>query len=307
MSYYEANIGKYPYPQYSVIQGGDGGMEYAMCTLITGERKFESLVGVTAHEMAHAWFQHVLATNESKYEWMDEGFTTYISNLAENEVLKKEKEFPNQGSYDTYKKLAVSGVEQPQTTHADRYHYNYAYGASAYAKGAVFLDQLGFVVGEENLEKIIKEYYNEWKFKHPRPNDFKRVAERVSGIELDWYLTDWTQTTNTIDYGIKSVTEEKKNAKITLERTGLMPMPVEVKVIFNDDKEQYYYIPLQIMRGEKKTKAETIVLKDWAWAYPTYEFVINKPKSSIKTIAINPLGKVADVNDLNESYSNPTP
>src|SRR5690606_41066796 len=63
-------IGQYPYEQYSVIQGGDGGMEYAMCTMITGEREFDSLFGVTAHELAHSWFQFVLAFNESKHGWM---------------------------------------------------------------------------------------------------------------------------------------------------------------------------------------------------------------------------------------------
>ena len=66
-------VGAYPYPQYTVIQGGDGGMEYPMITLITGERKLPSLVGVTIHEMAHSWFQALVATNESLYEWMDEG------------------------------------------------------------------------------------------------------------------------------------------------------------------------------------------------------------------------------------------
>ena len=80
MKYFSEKIGQYPYKQYSVIQGGDGGMEYAMCTLITGKRKWGSLFGVTAHELAHTWFQFLLATNESKHPWMDEGFTTYISN-----------------------------------------------------------------------------------------------------------------------------------------------------------------------------------------------------------------------------------
>ena len=74
MAFYSDNIGKYPYNQYSVIQGGDGGMEYGMCTLITGKRPFNSLFGVTAHEMAHTWFQFLLATDESQHEWMDEGF-----------------------------------------------------------------------------------------------------------------------------------------------------------------------------------------------------------------------------------------
>ncbi len=72
MSYFNTHIGSYPYKQYAVVQGGDGGMEYAMCTLITGERNLNSLIGVTAHEMAHSWFQFLLATNELKHEWMDE-------------------------------------------------------------------------------------------------------------------------------------------------------------------------------------------------------------------------------------------
>lgn len=90
MSYFNSAIGPYPYKQYSVIQAGDGGMEYGMCTLITGNRKYGSLVGVTAHEMAHAWFQFILATNETKHEWMDEGFTSYISDEAMNEVMNEE-------------------------------------------------------------------------------------------------------------------------------------------------------------------------------------------------------------------------
>ena len=83
MQYFSEHIGTYPYKQYSVRQGGDGGMEYAMCTLITGKRSFGSLVGVTAHEMAHTWFQFLLATNEAKHEWMDEGFTEYYSNTVQ--------------------------------------------------------------------------------------------------------------------------------------------------------------------------------------------------------------------------------
>ena len=84
MEYFEQNIGLYPWKQYSIIQGGDGGMEYAMCTMITGERPYPSLLGVTAHEMSHAWHQHLLATNEAKHPWMDEGFTEYATSHAVN-------------------------------------------------------------------------------------------------------------------------------------------------------------------------------------------------------------------------------
>ena len=149
MRFYNQTIGEYPYKQYTVAQGGDGGMEYAMLTLITGNRNFDSLVGVTAHELAHSWFQHVLATNEMKYEWMDEGFTTYISTLAEDEVLNKNNFFPLERSYNNYLYLALSGKEEPQQTNANRYEYNLAYELSAYSKGAVFLGQLGYVVGAD--------------------------------------------------------------------------------------------------------------------------------------------------------------
>ena len=132
-------------------------MEYAMCTLITGERKFESLVGVTAHEMAHTWFQFLLATNEGKHEWMDEGFTSYISNEAMNVVMDSKNPNPHSGSYRGYTFLANSGKEQPQTTHADRYASNRAYGITAYSKGNVFLAQLEYVIGKENLQKTKKE------------------------------------------------------------------------------------------------------------------------------------------------------
>ncbi|WP_299246946.1 M1 family metallopeptidase [uncultured Aquimarina sp.] len=305
MKYFSSTIGKYPYDQYSIIQGGDGGMEYAMCTLITGGRNFGSLVGVTAHEMAHAWFQHILATNEAKHEWMDEGFTSYISTLAMNEVMQQNKTNPMSGMYQGYFQLATSGIEQPQSTHADRYTRNGAYGASAYAKGAVFMAQLGYIIGEENLSKTIRRYYDEWKFKHPTPNDFKRVAEKVSGMQLDWYLTDWTQTTNTVDYGIKEVLETEKKTSITLERIGLMPMPIDVYVEYLDGTKESFYIPLRMMRKEKDNpfpKMKRTLLDDWAWTNPTYSLEISKPKSAIKTISIDITKQMADIDTSNNSY-----
>ena len=298
MTFFSENIGPYPYKQYSVVQGGDGGMEYAMSTLITGERKFESLVGVMVHELAHSWFQHILATNEAKNEWMDEGFTSFISSLCMNTVMNQQKPNPFEGSYNGYFSLVLSGKEQPQTTHADRYAYNSAYGSSAYSKGAVFLAQLGYIIGQDKLMVTLQKYYEDFKFKHPTPNDIKRTAEKVSGMELDWYLTDWTQTTNTIDYGIKKVSENEGGAEIELERIGLMPMPLDILVVYNDGTQETFYAPLQIMRGEKENPYGGItrtVLPDWAWAYPTYTFKIGQPMANIKAIVLDPSQLMADV------------
>ncbi|PZW44162.1 peptidase M1-like protein [Mesonia algae] len=300
--YFNEHIGEYPYDQYSVIQGGDGGMEYAMCTLITGNRSFGSLVGVTAHEMAHAWFQHILATNESKHEWMDEGFTTYISTLAQNEVLSEGKENPLSGAYRGYTYLANSGAEQPQSTHADRYHLNQAYGLAAYSKGAVFLGQLEYLIGKENVSKTLKQYYKEWKFKHPTPNDFKRVAEKVSGAQLDWYLTDWTQTTNTIDYSIENVEAKNQNTVVTLKRNGQMPMPIELRVTFTNGKTQDFYIPLQMMYWQKPNTGE--LGETWSWANPNYEMTLMLAKDQISKIEIDPSQKMADIKRDNNVFEN---
>ena len=302
--YFNKHVGDYPYKQYSVIQGGDGGMEYAMCTLITGKRKLGSLIGVTAHELAHTWFQFLLATNESKHEWMDEGFTSYISNLAMNEIMKEEKDNPNSNSCRGYNYIATSGKEQPQSTQADRYTTNTGYGVAAYSKGAVFLSQLEYVIGKDNLNKTLLRYYKEWAFKHPTPNDFIRVAEKVSGAELDWYLTDWTQTTNTIDYGIKNIVSEKEKTTVTIERIGLMPMPIDLKVTYEDGTTGNFYIPLQMMRTNKpnpRLGESWTVLPDWAWAYPNYSFVLKKDKK-IKSIVIDASGLMADVNLENNTY-----
>jgi hypothetical protein len=307
MDFYNKNVGQYPYKQYSVIQGGDGGMEYGMCTLITGNRSYGSLVGVTAHEFAHSWFQFVLASNESKHEWMDEGFTSFISDLAMEEILPgKEKEAnPFSGAYQGYYYLVKSGKEQPLSTHADRYDYNMAYGISAYSKGEVFLAQLGYLIGTDNLMKTIKRYYYDYKLTHPTPNDIKRSAERVSGANLDWYLTDWTQTLNTIDYGIKEVVENGKSTSVNLERIGRTPMPLDILVVYTDGSKETFYIPNTLMRWEKENPYPDIprtVLNGWDWAYPTFTFEITKPKNSIQAIVIDPSGLMADVNAENNTF-----
>jgi len=308
MEYYNKIVGKYPYQQYSVIQGGDGGMEYAMCTLILGEGKLDGLVGVIAHEMGHSWFQHILASNESKHPWMDEGFTSFIEDLGVNEIAEKKVENPFSSAIKSYIALANSGKEQPLSTHGDRYDENRSYSIASYSKGEVFLVQLQYLIGKENLMKTLQKYYADFKFKHPTPNDIKRTAERVSGANLDWFLTDWTETLNTIDYGIKNVesaTDGVQKTGISLERIGRTPMPIDLLVEYTDGTKESFYIPLRMMSFVKENPNPEIkrtVLKDWTWGNPNYFFELDKPKSSIKKITIDPNGLLADVKPDNNFF-----
>jgi aminopeptidase N len=151
----------------------------------------------------------------------------------------------------------------------------------------------------------LKRYFSEFKFKHPTPNDIKRTAERVSGAELDWYLTDWTLTTNTIDYGIKSVNEEGDATIVNLERIGRMPMPIDLEVEYLDGSKEAFYVPLRMMsfvKDNSNPAMKRTILNDWAWGNPNYQFKIPTNKANIKKITIDASGFMADVKKDNNVY-----
>lgn len=298
------HFGEYPYESYSFIQGGDGGMEYPMATLITGHRSFGSLVGVSVHELIHSWYQGVLASNENMYPWMDEGFTTYASNLVMDQLFDRDQKNPHRGSYRSYFSVVERDKEEPMSVHADAYHTNMAYGVSAYAKGNVFLSQLEYVVGTEPLLGAMKRYFHAWKFKHPEPRDFKRIVEKESGMQLDWYFMYWLNTTRTCDHGIKEVRSDRDRSHVVIEDQGKIPMPLEVEVEYVDGESELYYIPLEMMRGKKafKEDEDPIVLEERPWPYPEYEFTIDRPEAEIERIEIDPSGYLADIEREDNVY-----
>lgn len=313
--YINKNFGQYDYKQYSFIQGGDGGMEYPMATLITGERNIGSLVGVAVHELMHSWYQMMLATNESLYSWMDEGFTSYASSrvmqyLIENKILMPGRVAanPQAGNYAGYFNLAKSGFEEPLSTHADHFQTNRAYGLAAYSKGSVFLAQLEYVLGKPIFDQALLRYFYTWKGKHPNVNDFIRVFEKSSQLELDWYKEYLYHTTFTIDYAIQNVSSKDNNTIITLERKGKVPMPVDVVITKKDGTKVGYTIPLQIMRGAKGADLpgiNWIVSSDWAWTNPQYSLNLPVKIEDVLTIEIDPSERMADIERINNVWNNP--
>lgn len=293
-------FGEYEYPQYSVIQGGDGGMEYPMGTLITGNRKMGSLLGVTVHELIHSWYQGMLATNEAKYPWMDEGFTTFASSVVLSKINESPMNFA--GSIQGYQRLAKSGNQEPLTTHADHYHTNFGYGVASYTMGSLVPVQLMHIIGEDAFFKGMKDYHAQWAYKHPRPDNFKRVMERASGIELDWFFENWIGTTKHIDYGITDVKKTFSNYEISLENMGQMPMPISVELEFKNGETQKYYIPLRITRGVREFTDGTIVAEEWPWTNPNYILLLPKKIGKIKTVRLFPENLVPDVNSENNIF-----
>lgn len=307
------NFGKYPYSSYAFLQGGDGGMEYPMATLITGERKISSLIGVSIHELMHAWYYGMLGTNESLYSWMDEGFTEYATSEVENHLMKNKlmpgapKEDPHIDMVNAYCGFTKSGLEEQLSIHSDHYNRNQAYGVGAYVKGHVFLTQLQYIMGKPTFDKALLNYFNIWKYKHPNVNDIIRVMEKESGLELDWFKEYFVYTTRTIDYEVANVKKEnRKETTIELKNSfGNMPMPLDVVVTMDNGDVKRYHIPLRIMRGEKKSDvwgSNHIVLPDWPWTHPDYSFTIKEKFKNIKKVEIDPSGRLADVTRENNIW-----
>ena len=290
----EKTFGVYPYKQYSFIHGGDGGMEYPMATLLINP-------GAWLHEWMHNWFQGLLGTNESLYAWMDEGFATYAGGRV-NAFLNNNTGFAFDGSYKSYNSLTKSGKEEPLTTHADHFNTNAAYTAAAYSKGAVFLEQLGYIVGAQVRDKILLEYYKQWRFKHPNVSDFIRIAEKVSDIKLDWYKEYWVNSIKTIDYGIDSLWEEGGMTKVRLSRIGLMPMPIDLQIVFKDGTKELHYVPMNLMYGEKPVEESAIprkVYQPWKWTHSTYTIETTKKLVDFVVVEIDPSLRLADIERKN--------
>ncbi|MBL7781930.1 MAG: M1 family metallopeptidase [Saprospiraceae bacterium] len=299
------HFGKYPYQEYYFIQGGDGGMEYPLATLMNGKTSLNSLVGTAVHEQLHSWYQMILGTNESLYAWMDEGFTSFAEDIVMNELAREGllpgqavEENPHEGVYRAYQQLASSGKEEPLTTHADHFNCNYAYSVAAYVKGDVFLAQLEYIIGKDAFAKGLLRYFDTWKFKHPNANDCVRVFEKQSGLELDWYKEDFVNSTKTVDYAIDTVYENDKTTYVSIQRKGLMAMPLDIVVTYTNDDQEIFYAPLESMRGEKAPEGDIkrTLLPDHRWVDPGFTFEIPGKMKKVAKIEIDPSHRMADQN-----------
>lgn len=304
------HFGQYPYKAYSFLEGGDGGMEYPMATLLVNGAG----LGTFIHEAVHAWYYGLLGSNESLYAWMDEGFTEYVTAEVENHLMKKGMmggkavDNPHLDANVGMIRFNKAGREEPLSVHADHYANNAAYSVGAYVKGHVILHQLQYIMGKPVFDRAMLSYFNTWKFKHPNVNDFIRVMEKESGLELDWFKEYFVYTTKNIDYAVKSVEKaSRKETKVVLEKKGLLPMPLDITVSFKDGKKQVYHLPLDLMRGAKKgtefTGDKFSVLPDWRWTHPTYEFIIDEKIRQISRIEVDASLRLLDVDRENNVWS----
>jgi hypothetical protein len=311
-AFFSEEYGDYPYPQMTVAQGGDGGMEYPMFTVVSSydgpafkqKSSRRSVLGTTVHEFAHMWYYAALGSNEADYAWMDEGFTTY----ATAEGMAHLTGGTASHSPTSLVWLQKQGLYEQFSTPSDWFETNTAYGVASYPGGALLVDMLGYVIGEDNRDAWLKRYFRQRKFQHPDPYDLELFAEQESGLMLDWYFYQFTHSTRTLDDEIDDLkntpTGNGYEASFTLEREGTARMPHDVKLTLEDGSTQWINVPLASMHGHKPVPDDWIVTDPWPWVYPEKTFTVNVP-APVESAELDPNGRTPDVNRLNNSTDFP--
>jgi hypothetical protein len=303
LRFYSEQYGAYPYPRFTVAQGGDGAMEYPMLVLLTGRRSPGSLQSVTAHEAAHQWFYGLLGSNEADYAWMDEGLASYIQ--AEALAALQGRQNPGHGgSAFAVVSLHEAGLAERLGTPADWFETNAAYGTTAYSGGRMIAALLGYVISEPLRDAWLRAYYRRFRFRHPNPYDLEKVAEDVSGLQLDWYFEQFANTTWTLDYAVAGLDARRSGAgwtaTVDLRRRGEAVLPVDLRLTLEDGSVQWVNVPLGLMEGHKPVPEGWIVAAPWPWTSPAYRLEVSLPQKAVKA-EIDPLGLTPERNRLNDA------
>lgn len=243
--YYSKWNGDYPYNQVTAVDGtisAGGGMEYPNVTVIGNTSSPMDLEIVIVHEVGHNWFYGILGTNERVHGWMDEGMNTlnelrYIYTKYPNNknlsdlVLGGRFHFNDLSHYDmsdfTYRVVTALGEDQPMETHSAEFTSG-NYGAVMYGKTGLVFNYLKDYLGDERFDKAMHAYYEQWKFKHPQPEDMRASLEASTNENLAWLFEQIVPTTRVIDYKLKSVKQSNASTFVTIKNVGQVNGPVGV-------------------------------------------------------------------------------
>jgi hypothetical protein len=250
--YYSLWNGDYPYNQVTAVDGtisAGGGMEYPNVTVIGNASNKEELEVVIVHEVGHNWFYGIMGSNERVHGWMDEGINTlneiryvqtkYPDNTRLSDMVMNGQFHMNDLNHHDmadvfYRLSAVLGEDQPIETHSAEFT-SANYGGIMYQKTGLVFYYLKDYLGDELFDKSMMAYFQEWKFKHPQPEDMRATLERVSGKNLNWLFEDLIQTTKHVDYKLAKVKTNETGTIVTVKNVGQVDGPIEVNAIKNGE------------------------------------------------------------------------
>lgn len=220
LEYYSKLWIAYPFPQLTMQDGPSAGMEYPMV--------INSNQGAADHEVAHQWWPMMLGTNETWYGWMDEGLNVYMNSLSRADSRGTTANFDGRGQ--SYGRQS-GNVAEPTMMWPSNYGGS-MYGFQTYSKAPLMLSMLGGIVGDDEVQRAIREYTEAWAFKHPSPWDFVFSMSNSLDVELGWFWYYWLWSTESVDGSIDSVTNSGNEMIVSVKQNGQMPSPVVLKIEF---------------------------------------------------------------------------
>ncbi len=246
LAYFSRQWLRYPYPQFTSVEGPIEGMEYPMITFDPTGPTREDVHWVLAHELGHQWVPMVVGSNERLYPWMDEGFNTFID-LANAALYFKGTAYGDSIEVHPLHLYAdhAGPNEQPLGLRPVEVHDLFWAG---YQKPALMLQLLRYeVLGPERFDAAFREYLAAWGFRHPSPADFFRLMRDASGMDLDWFWREWVLTTTQLDQAVQGISADPSGVtEITLASLGTMVMPAELKLTFADGNTEVVRLPVEM-------------------------------------------------------------
>ena len=246
LRFYGEWFGAYPYPNITIVdpawQSGTGGMEYP--TFFTAGTRWLAPAdvttpeGVTVHEAGHQFWYALVGNNEFEDAWLDEGFNTFSTAraIAANPKLQTNyysrryfggfipwvfrditlsREVSGNG-LSGYRSVAKSDM---QSTPSFRYFPATGSGLT-YDKTALWLNTLERYLGWPVMQRVMSTFFDRWKFRHPKPQDFFAVVNEVSGRDMTWFFDEVYRSSNVFDYGVESVRSEPARGQGFVDRNG---------------------------------------------------------------------------------------
>jgi hypothetical protein len=226
LGWLDSLFGAFAWPQITNLHRIEGGGTEFPMVIMDGSAG----IGLIVHELGHNYTMGILANNEWREGWLDEGFTSFQTFWF----------FETHGMGSLYSANEedillwdIDRWSQPVSMISDRYRDFNTYNTMIYSKGQLFLDQLRYIVGDEVMRRILRTYYARWRLKHVDETAFREVAEEISGMDLKWLFAQWLHGTPLIDYELKQVerTRLPDGSWLTaavIERRGDGWMPVEI-------------------------------------------------------------------------------
>lgn len=215
----------YPHPTLTVVVppfGADeaGGMEYPTFITTWGEvfpGNGFGTDGTTIHEFGHQYFQGMLASNEFEESWLDEGFTSYATDLMMQDggyALQFEARpvgrlpilLPLTVQTSLWKRAILSvKFSSPMQTAAWKFRSGGDYGMNSYTRPSMTLEALGAQLGDEKMRQVMQVYTRRFAFKHPTAQDFFQTAQEVAGQPLDWFFQQFVFGNQRLDLAVAEV------------------------------------------------------------------------------------------------------